>query len=140
MDQMRGRIAKERTPKGREAIAIKTGVGGLMDAEFLAQGFSLQAGFHEPNTLAALARGAELGLISTADATDLIDNYRKLRRIEGVLRLWSFEGETVLPDDEAALHRVAVRCGFPGAQDFMAAVGSIRRAIRAVYARYFQPD
>ena len=34
---MRQRIEKERTPPGKEALAIKTGRGGLMDVEFIAQ-------------------------------------------------------------------------------------------------------
>jgi glutamate-ammonia-ligase adenylyltransferase len=139
IDHMRERIAQERTPNGKETLAIKTGAGGLMDAEFLAQAFSLQAGFQEANTLAALKRGAALGLISQSDGNRLVDNYKKLRRIEGILRLWSFQGETVLPDEAAPLHRVAVRCGYAGPGEFMASVGGIRQAIRGVYARYFRP-
>ena len=34
---MRLRIEKERTPRGQDELAIKTGKGGLMDAEFIAQ-------------------------------------------------------------------------------------------------------
>src|SRR5262245_32530509 len=34
---MRSRIEKERTPLGKEQLAIKTGAGGLIDAEFSAQ-------------------------------------------------------------------------------------------------------
>ena len=34
---MRERIEKERTPSGRDHLAIKTGAGGLIDAEFMAQ-------------------------------------------------------------------------------------------------------
>ena len=36
---MRSASKKERTPPGKEALAIKTGAGGLIDAEFIAQGF-----------------------------------------------------------------------------------------------------
>src|SRR5205807_656254 len=39
--QMRMRIEKERTPAGQEALAIKTGAGGLIDAEFVAQVLAL---------------------------------------------------------------------------------------------------
>ena len=45
------RIAKERTPRGEEHLAIKTGHGGLVDAEFMAQTFCLENGWSEPNTL-----------------------------------------------------------------------------------------
>jgi glutamine synthetase adenylyltransferase len=63
-----------------------------------------------------------------------------LRRIEGILRRWSYEGEILLPDDEPALCRVAVRCGFAGAGDFMQALEATRTAIRAVYTGYFKND
>ncbi|MBM3838654.1 MAG: bifunctional [glutamate--ammonia ligase]-adenylyl-L-tyrosine phosphorylase/[glutamate--ammonia-ligase] adenylyltransferase [Verrucomicrobia bacterium] len=131
--KMRLRIEEERTPPGKEPLAIKTGAGGLIDAEFLAQVLCLENGFHEPNTLRALERGRETHAMPEGDAVALLENYRKLRRIEGILRRWSFEGETLLPDDPAPLYRVAVRCGFANADDFMKAVAGYRKAIREVY-------
>src|SRR5580704_1261080 len=104
---MRQRIEKERTPAGQDALAIKTGAGGLMDAEFLAQTFCLAHGWHEPNTLRALARARDSGAFAAKDADAFIENYRQLLRVEVILRRWSFEGETVLPDDEPAFYRVA---------------------------------
>lgn len=44
----------------------------------------------------------------------------------------SFEGETLLRADEPARQRVAVRCGFAGAGDFMQALKETRPALRAV--------
>src|SRR5205807_6972205 len=96
MHAMRLRIEKERTPRGKAELAIKTGAGGLMDAEFVAQALCLEHGWQEPNTLAALERGRDSGVLP--DAEKLIRNYRELRRVEGTLRRWSYEGETVLPD------------------------------------------
>ncbi len=137
--RMRGRIEKERTPAGKEDLSIKTGAGGLMDAEFIAQILCLENGWQEPNTLAALQRGLASGALSKADGEKLIENYRALRRIEAILRRWSFAGETVLPDDPAPLYRVAVRCGYPTSADFMKAVGAHRAAIREVYLRVTEP-
>jgi glutamate-ammonia-ligase adenylyltransferase len=139
IDQMRERIAKERSA-GQDALAIKTGTGGLMDAEFLAQAFCLEHGWQQPNTLQALCRGREAGLPSAAAGDALLENYGKLRRIEGILRRWSFEGETLLPAEEAAFQRVAVRCGYAGGAEFAQAVGGIRSGIRAAYLKYFRPD
>jgi glutamate-ammonia-ligase adenylyltransferase len=134
--RMRDRIEKERTPRGKEALAIKTGAGGLMDVEFIAQTFCLEHGWHEPNTLRALKRAQEAKAAVGPDAVqDLISNYRQLRRIEGILRRWSFVGETELPDDPAALYRVAIRCGFPDAESFLTAVNAHRAAIRRIYSR-----
>jgi [glutamine synthetase] adenylyltransferase / [glutamine synthetase]-adenylyl-L-tyrosine phosphorylase len=138
IDAMRERIARERTPAGKDRLAIKTGAGGLIDAEFLAQAFCLARGWQEANTLSALRRGGKAGLLGRGDARLLLQNYGSLRRIEGILRRWSCEGEVLLPDDEAALCRVAVRCGFAGARDFMQELEATRAAIRAVYVKYFR--
>jgi len=108
--RMRQRIEKERTPRGQDALAIKTGAGGLTDAEFIAQTLCLAHAWHEPNTLKALKRARDTQTLAPKDAALLIDNYRQLRRVEGILRRWSFEGETVLPDDPAPFYRVSVRC------------------------------
>jgi glutamate-ammonia-ligase adenylyltransferase len=137
--RMRQRTIQERTTPGRDPLAIKTGAGGLMDAEFLAQTFCLTAGWLEPNTLQALRRAVEEGLLPSADGQLLLQNYARLRRIEGILRLWSFEPETELPDEDAPLHRVAVRCGFDSAADFMIEVKQIRASIRAVFQTVFPP-
>ncbi|MCX8107701.1 MAG: hypothetical protein N3G20_02740, partial [Verrucomicrobiae bacterium] len=137
--RMRHRIEKERTPRGKDHLAIKTGVGGLMDAEFIAQTLTLEHGWHEPNTLRALQIARNEGALAPADADLLIENFRKLRRIACVLRRWSYEGETELPDDPAPMYRVAVRCGFVRAEDFLQAVARYRQNIRAVYNKVFAP-
>ena len=153
--RMRMRIEKERTPRGQDELAIKTGRGGFMDAEFIAQALCLENGWQEANTLRALERGRdavggqppdrvsgkgtlkrELQL-TREDFDKLIDNYRRLRRVEGILRRWSYEGETVLPDDAPAYYRVSVRCGFAAPEEFRKALARWRGAIREVYAKVF---
>src|SRR5439155_23207402 len=46
---MRHRIEKERTPAGKQHLAIKTGAGGTIDAEFIAQALALARGWQEAN-------------------------------------------------------------------------------------------
>jgi glutamate-ammonia-ligase adenylyltransferase len=133
MTRMRARIQKERTSNGQDELAIKTGTGGLMDAEFIAQMFALENGWQEPNTLQCLARVQAEEKLALAEADSLIHNYRQLRRIEGILRRWSFAGETVLPDDPAPLYRVAIRCGFPDSSSFLSAVVEYRLQIRQIF-------
>ena len=133
--KMRLRIEKERTKPGADALAIKTGAGGLMDAEFIAQALCLEHGWHEPNSLRALERGKQAGVLPLVDK--LIDSYRRLRRVEGILRRWSYEGETTLPDEPAPFCRVSVRCGFDEPEAFRKAVAEWRRAIREAYERVF---
>jgi glutamate-ammonia-ligase adenylyltransferase len=135
--QMRMRIEKERTPAGKDDLAIKTGIGGLMDAEFIAQALCLEQGWQEANTLRALERGRAATVLPEADK--LIVNYRQVRRLEGILRRWSYEGETVLPDNPAPYYRVSVRCGFPSPVAFREALAAWRRAIREVYLKVFEP-
>jgi glutamine synthetase adenylyltransferase len=133
--KMRARIETERTPRGQEELAIKTGAGGLMDAEFVAQALCLSHGWQEANTLRALQKAREAAVLP--DAEKLIQNYRHLRRVEGILRRWSYEGETVLPQDPAPYYRVSVRCGFESAEAFRGAVRGYRLAIREVYNKVF---
>jgi glutamate-ammonia-ligase adenylyltransferase len=133
--EMRTRIERERTPQGQDDLAIKTGRGGLMDAEFVAQALCLEHGWHEPNTLRGLERGRAVGVLPAADG--LIENYKQLRRLEGILRRWSYEGETVLPDDPAPFYRVAVRCGFRTSEQFCATLAIWRSAIRDSYEKVF---
>ena len=136
--QMRLRIEKERTPHGQDNLAIKTGKGGLMDAEFIAQVLCLENGWQEANTLRALERARDDGVLPDADK--LLENYRKLRRVEGILRRWSYEGETVLPDDPAPYYRVSVRCGFATPEEFGKALVKWRKAIREVYGKVFKAE
>ena len=76
--QMRMRIEKERTPSGQDELAIKTGQGGLVDVEFIAQALCLEHGWQEANTVRALERAQRRKLLPGAD--QLIANYRRLRR------------------------------------------------------------
>jgi glutamate-ammonia-ligase adenylyltransferase len=135
--RMRQRIEKERTPKGQDELAIKTGKGGLMDAEFIAQALAMGHGWQEANTLHALELARETKAIPRMEAGGLIEHYRQLRRVEGILRRWSYEGEAVLPDDPAPFYRVSVRCGFATPEAFRKALAEWRGSIRAAYKNVF---
>ena len=71
------------------------------------------------------------------EAEKLIENYRQIRRIEAILRRWSYEGETVLPDEPAPYYRVSIRCGFESPEAFRVAIAGKRRAVREVYSPIF---
>src|SRR5512142_3169183 len=106
-----------------------------MDAEFIAQTIYLEQGWQEANTLRVLEHGRAAGVLP--EAGKLIANYRQLRRVEGILRRWSYEGETVLPDDPAPYYRVSVRCGFETPEAFRQELAEWRYAIREVYNAVF---
>lgn len=137
---MRERIVKERVPAGRQPLAFKTGAGGLMDAEFIAQALCLEHGWQEPSTLKALEKARETQAIPREQAVELIENYRRLLRIECILRRWSYEGESELPADPAPQYRVAIRCGFSSAQALLEAVAGYRGAIRRAHKAFFERD
>ena len=67
--EMRMRIEKERTPPGKDALAFKTGSGGLIDAEFIAQAVCLERGWQEANTLRVLQRAGAEGALEPAEAS-----------------------------------------------------------------------
>src|SRR5258707_10829553 len=104
-----------------------------MDAIIVAVMFCLNHGGQEANNLRALMRERDGGALPSGEAEGLIENYRQLRRVEAILRRWSFEGKTVLPDDEAPYYRVSIRCGFSGPAEFRRGLAKYRRAICAVY-------
>jgi len=136
MNDARGRIERERFQTGWDEGAIQTGRGGLMDAEFVAQSLCLQHGWHDSGTLRVLERACAAGVLP--EAQRLIGPYRRLRRVEGVLRRWSYQGETVLPEDPAPFYRVAVRCGFARPEEFRQSLARWRGEIRAVYEIFFK--
>lgn len=134
---MRSRIEKERTPHGHSQLAFKTGAGGLMDVEFIAQAICLENGWHIPNTIKVLTEAQRTNKISSSFATNIIENYRYLQRLELILRRWSFAGESVLPADPAPLYRVAVRCGYNNSQDFLMDLEKKRAIIRKCFDEFF---
>ena len=133
IDRMRQRIEKERTPTGKQPLAIKTGAGGFIDAEFVAQTLCLANGWHEANTLRALFLLERKRRCRTNQRTRLsrITASSGGGRHSAALELRRRNG---LPDDPAPLYRVAVRCGFTSADPFLDAVTQYRTSIRKVYS------
>jgi glutamine synthetase adenylyltransferase len=97
----------------------------------------LAHGKREPSTWQALRWIQKEGILDAASAAALIDPYRHLRQVEGVLRRWSLEGEIELPADDAAYLRVAIRRGHASADAFRTALAAWRTAIRGVYDKVF---
>ena len=108
-----------------------------MDIEFIVQAICLAEGWHEPNTMLALERASESRLISKKQLSKLAESYRELRRLEHILRRWSCEGETLLPEEEDGQYRVSVRCGMPGARKLLLEVTRWRRDIRGIFDKFF---
>ncbi len=110
---MRMRVERERDVVSPPERAYKTGAGGLIDAEFLAQILQLRHGHAHPSlrvtgTRDALAALGEAGLIPGGEAARLRDNYEFLKRVEFALRRDANQGVSTLPaqpEDRAPLAR-----------------------------------
>ncbi len=107
---MRRRVEQSLPPRqaGRE---LKLGPGGLRDIEFAVQLLQLVHGrtdetLRAPATLPALAALAAGGYVGRADAEELADAYRFLRRTEHLLQLYRLSRTHTLPEDPAVLRRL----------------------------------
>lgn len=98
---------------------VKNGVGGIRDVEFLAQALQLvhakqHPGILVPDTLSALARLADTGILDRDESRVLSDDYQLLRQAEHFLQLAEDRQLHNLPDDDSGLARLAFTLGFPG--------------------------
>ena len=103
--------------RGHERRNVKLGIGGIREIEFLAQTIQVIAGgsltgIVSRNTLAALDRLYQHGLLSKRDLTRLVEAYRFLRDVEHKLQMVHEIQTHSLPDDEEHLTQCAIRMGY----------------------------
>jgi glutamate-ammonia-ligase adenylyltransferase len=143
---MESEIARE----GADHLNIKTGRGGMVDVEFLAQYLQLRYGGDRPalrevNTLKTLQALRSEGLLSEADFAALEGGYKFLRRLENKLRLVHDQSINELSADRAYLLRLARRLGYPERprrpdEVFLEDYRQVTEKIRAVFDRIIGPD
>ncbi len=119
---MRDRILQETRARSSRRFDVKLGVGGIREVEFLVQSFQLIYGgrhpqLDEPNTLAALGKLRELGLLPEETAAELEAAYRFLRRVEHWIQLDANRRTQTLPVSRDARRRLAEALGFRGDWD-----------------------
>lgn len=111
--EMKTRIERELlAPMNRERN-VKLGPGGIREVEFFTQALQLLNGGHDAsvrdaNTLRALERVAERGLIPRNEARSLSDAYRFLRQVEHKIQMVQEAHSHTIPesrDEQAALAR-----------------------------------
>jgi glutamate-ammonia-ligase adenylyltransferase len=112
---MRRRVV-DTLPKNMAGRELKLGPGGLRDIEFAVQLLQLVHGRDDdrvrvPATLPALAALADGGYVGRADAEDLAQAYRFLRRTEHLLQLYQLRRTHTLPTDPAVLRRLGRALG-----------------------------
>jgi len=148
--RIRMRMERELAGSERKGINVKTGRGGLVDIEFLVQMLQLRHGGAVPevrqhSTRAALASLAYAGVLPAEEAHALQEGYAFLRALTNRLRIERDQPVEALEREGPALAAVARRLGYQGPADEVAARlladhAGHREAIRAIYARWLEPD
>ncbi len=116
--RLRQRMEKELGKEDNQHRNIKTGRGGMVDVEFLAQYLQLCHGQAHPNlrcrnTLDALSALFEENLILGEDYTNLVSGYKFLRRMENKLRLVHDQSINKLDAEPEYLAKLARHLGYP---------------------------
>lgn len=137
IDAMRERIRRDRGT-GSEILDFKTGLGGMIEAEFLVQALQMRAETWNPGFTAAVNDLRTHTRISDHDANVLQESYGFLRRCESILRRWENKGVAALPADEREQRHLAQRLGAKNLDSFGADYRAAREAIHAVYLRYLR--
>lgn len=129
------RIANERG-SGNDFFDFKTGIGGMIEGEFLVQALQMQHRVWEPNTLGAIERLAARNIMERSDAESLRSAYNFLRRCESVLRRFEQRSVSTLPVTHEEEDRFARRMKFATIEDFRAPYGRAREMINWLRLRY----
>jgi glutamate-ammonia-ligase adenylyltransferase len=114
---LKRRIEKHARAAGRSSSDVKTGHGGIRDIEFVIQFLQLLNGGHESrvrtgNTLEAIERLEQAGVLTRQERSLLEENYCFLRKLEHRLQIMYDLQTHDLPTAEKELAKVARRMGF----------------------------
>ena len=120
---------------------VKSGRGSIRDVEFVTQSLQLCHGqsnheIRSANTLDALVRLADFGLIQADEHRLLSTGYVLLRSIEHSLQLMYYQQTHLLPESEHACEWLASKLDFPSAATFLQHIGQYRQSIRSIYEKY----
>jgi [glutamine synthetase] adenylyltransferase / [glutamine synthetase]-adenylyl-L-tyrosine phosphorylase len=138
--RLRMRMEHELARETAGSYNIKTGRGGMVDVEFIAQYLQLRHGFRYPelritSTIEALTQMGVLGLVPEAFAETLVSGYRFLRKLENRLRIIHDHSVNDLSGSRNYMNKLARRLGYdpalknPGAaliSDYEEVAGKIR--------------
>ena len=129
------RIANERGC-GNDFFDFKTGIGGMIEAEFLVQALQMRHRIWEPNFSVAIEKLAAKKILEKRDARSLQSAYNFLRTCESVLRRWQNRSVSTLPTTREEEDQFARRMRFATIDDFRAPYGRAREVIHSLRLRY----
>jgi glutamate-ammonia-ligase adenylyltransferase len=134
VDHMLERIRRDRG-SGSDFFDLKTGIGGIIEAEFLVQAVQMRAQVWEPNWTRAADLLRKQDQLSDSDIDQLIDAYRFLRRCESVLRRYENRSVSALPAGLSEQFRFCRRLGFADVDEFPKQYGAARASIHEINNR-----
>ena len=132
IDNMLERIRRERG-SGSDFLDLKTGCGGIIEAEFLVQALQMRADIWEPNWDRALSGLCGRGLFN--DGNQLRQSYEMLRRCESGLRRYQNKAVSSLPADQSEQQKLAIRLGYDSFENFRRDYVDARDSVHALYER-----
>jgi glutamate-ammonia-ligase adenylyltransferase len=140
--QVKVRLEEYVRARGKDAVEIKRGRGGIRDVEFAVQLLQIVHGrrdprLREPNTLRALAALADEGYVAEDDADALAGSYIFLRRLEHRLQIARDLQTHELPADRPSLVRLARAMGLDGADELRRAYERETALVRGLHERLF---
>ena len=140
--QVKVRLEEYVRARGKEAIEVKRGRGGIRDVEFSVQLLQIVHGrrderLRDPNTLRALATLAAEGYVAEPDADALADAYRFLRRLEHRLQIVRDIQTHELPGDRRARTTLARSLGLDGPDALRAEYQRQTGLVRGLHERLF---
>jgi [glutamine synthetase] adenylyltransferase / [glutamine synthetase]-adenylyl-L-tyrosine phosphorylase len=138
IDDMLQRIRRERG-SGSDFLDLKTGAGGIIEAEFLVQALQMRAKIWEQNWERAVDQLHEHGHLNKSDAARLKGSYAFLRRCELVLRRYDNRSISTLPSDPDEQRKFAIRLGYQEFDVFRRDYLDSREAIHALYQQHITP-
>jgi [glutamine synthetase] adenylyltransferase / [glutamine synthetase]-adenylyl-L-tyrosine phosphorylase len=138
IDDMLERIRRERG-SGSDFLDLKTGNGGIIEAEFLVQALQMHGNIWEQNWERAVDRLHEHGHLGKSGVAKLKNSYAFLRRCELVLRRYDNRGVSTLPSDPDEQGKFAIRLGYREFDAFRHDYLDARDAIHTLYERHITP-
>lgn len=141
VQSMKQKIERELQKRGRNWGDVKSGSGSIRDIEFVVQFLQITNGGLMPevrstNTLNALTRLADRGIVHADEYQHMSMGYVFLRTIEHALQLIHGKQTHSLPTSQRELEYFASRMDFPDAGAFVSQYERHSQAVRAIYDKY----
>jgi glutamate-ammonia-ligase adenylyltransferase len=140
--QVKVRLEEYVRARGKAAVEVKRGRGGIRDVEFAVQLLQIVHGrrderLRRANTLSALSALAAEGYVAEADAEALAGAYRFLRTLEHRLQIVRDLQTHELPSGRAARTTLARSLGLDGAEALQAEYERQTGLVRELHERLF---